>query len=92
VLGPNCDVEGPGSMLHCDGSISGCRVCDKCRFSEDPVLCSGGRAKHSDLDALDGCQSRQAARKACLLVGHEVILLPDFGVGRKVFEGVLSQK
>jgi hypothetical protein len=87
VNGPDCEPEGRGTMLHCDEKSRGCRVCDKCRFGVGGtavLLVREGKALH------DCCMSADE-RDKCMAEGHEVLVLPDLGVGKKTFEDVHQQ-
>jgi hypothetical protein len=75
-------------MLHCDGNSRGCRVCDNCRFGAGDatvLLVQDGKALHN-------CCMSADQREKCMEEGHEVLVLPDLGVGRKTFEDVHQQQ
>jgi hypothetical protein len=75
-------------MLHCDEKVTGCRVCDHCRFGvqeKSPGLVQNGKCPH------DCCLSAHE-REKCMEKGHTVLVLPDLGVGKKVFEDSHQQE
>jgi hypothetical protein len=70
-------------MMHCGGSPFGCRICNKCRFrerEEEEEDCSpGGFHGHT-------CTHSVGVRMRCKKTGHDLLMLPDLGVGKDEFE------
>lgn len=69
-------------MMHCSGSSFGCRICADCRFKGGVVIDeSTGRLSYDHT-----CPHSADERMQCKQFGHDLLVLPDLGVGKVEFE------
>jgi len=77
-----CCSDGKATMMHCGGSPFGCRICNDCRFKDEEsedARTSAGQFEHT-------CPHPADMRLQCKKSGHDLLVLPDLGVGREEFE------